>query len=325
MHMRPLARILISVAALAAVHAVSPAASGAPAVLDPETLPRGADIAIPHLQEGAIVDGALRVRVPIRAQKVLGRSRADYIVGTGAKRDRDMQIVRIAVDGSVTTLVRRARHWMTQLSDDGERLVTTRMWEKRTAVILRSSSGDPLGSRTFRGRVTALDIDGNRVLLERRRKYESATLMWMTDTNTVAPVSRLQGYLADLSADVMASYTKSPYIGGCSVVSRISTGLQLWKSCAERVAAFNADGSRLATQPLLIDPEFDQERIRVVKTIGGEALGDYTVERPRWFGDVQFESSTALLLETAGDGAYATIRCTDAGCERASELASLFG
>ena len=324
MRVRPLARILISLAALAVIHAVSPTASGAPATLDPETLPRGADVAIPHLLGDTIVDGALRLRVPVSVEEVLGKSGADYIVGTDAKRGRDMQILRVAVDGSVTTLVRRARHWLTQVSDDGERLVTTRIWRKRTAVILRSSSGVPLGSRTFRGRVTALDIDGSRVLLDRTRNDESVTLMWMSDANTVAPVSRLQGYLADLSADVMASYTKTPYLGGCSVVSRISTGLQLWKSCEEEVHVFNADGSRLATQPLLIDPEADQGRVRV-RSLGGEALADYTVELPGWFGDLQFESSTALLLETAGDDAFTTIRCTDAGCERASELVSLFG
>lgn len=319
MHVRPLARILISIAALAVIIAVSPMASGAPATLDPESLPRGADVAIPHMQTDAIVDGSLRLRVPVEVEEVLGKSGDGYIVGTDAQRGRDMEILRVAVDGSVTTLARRARYWLTQVSDDGERLVVTRIWRKRTAVIVRSSSGDPLGSRTFRGRVTALDIDGNRVLLERTHDNESATLMWTSDTNTIALVSQLEGYLADLSADLIAGYTKAPYLGGCTIVSRISTGVQLWQSCDEEVHAFNSDGSRLATQPLLLDPEADQGRVRV-RTIAGQALADYTVQLPGWFDDLQFESTAALLLETVGDAASATIRCTDAGCERASEL-----
>ena len=39
-----------------------------------------------------------------------------------------------------------------------------------------------------------------------------------------------------------------------------------------------------------------------------------------WFGAIDFETTTAVLLETNGPRKAATVRCTDAGCERASDL-----
>ena len=39
-----------------------------------------------------------------------------------------------------------------------------------------------------------------------------------------------------------------------------------------------------------------------------------------WFGEITFETPTALLLETNGARKAATVRCTDADCERASGL-----
>ena len=66
-------------------------------------------------------------------------------------------------------------------------------------------------------------------------------------------VARNAGYAADLSADLFAAYTGRSYRNGCTVVRKVSTGQQVWKSCKERVAEFNADGTRMATIDLLSD------------------------------------------------------------------------
>ena len=142
------------------------------------------------------------------------------------------------------------------------------------------------------------------------------TWLWTTSTNSVGVVARDSGYDGDLSADVLATYTKDPYQGGCTVVRTLSTGAQLWKSCKERVEGFNADGSRIATVDILSDgigPGYV-----AVRGSTGHKFGAYTVKG--WFGAIAFETTTAVLLETNGPRKAATVRCTDVGCERASAL-----
>ncbi len=50
----------------------------------------------------------------------------------------------------------------------------------------------------------------------------------------------------------------------------------------------------------------------------GQKLAAYDVKG--WFGQITFETPTALLLETNGKRKAATVRCTDSGCERATDV-----
>ena len=129
-------------------------------------------------------------------------------------------------------------------------------------------------------------------------------------------VSRDAGYVGDLSADVVGTFTKDPYDGGCTEVRRISTGRCCWRSCTEQVAAFNADATRIATIGILSDG-LGPGRVDA-RTITGKHLGRYQV-RSGWFGTISFETPTALLLEVNGAHKAFTARCTGAACERASE------
>ena len=115
---------------------------------------------------------------------------------------------------------------------------------------------------------------------------------------------------------MLATYTKDPYDGGCSEVRTLITGAQLWRSCTERVEAFNADGTRIATVGILVR----RPRPRLGRRPGstGHKFGGYKVKG--WFGAIAFETPTAVLLEANGPRKAVTARCTDAGCERASAL-----
>jgi hypothetical protein len=55
-----------------------------------------------------------------------------------------------------------------------------------------------------------------------------------------------------------------------------------------------------------------------VRSGSGTRLARFDVNG--WFGEIGFENATSLLLETNGRRKAATVRCTDAGCERASDL-----
>jgi hypothetical protein len=315
--MRPLPTVLVALAtgALAATLVPAPATAAATTTLNPAKLPRGADVAIPHLEGKTVVDGSVRIRIKAPALRLLGKSGTSYVVGTADRQGAHGQFFRVAPDGTRTKLG-RGDIYLTELAGDGQNLVSTKVPSNSTSVVtIRSATtGDTVASRRFKGYASALDGDTGRVLVGGPRK----TWVWTTGTDSVAVVARYSGYAGDLSADVVAGYTKDPYRGGCTVVRRISTGEQLWKSCKERVAEFNADGSRMATIDILSDgigPGWVG-----VRGSTGHKFGAYTVNG--WFGSIDFETTTAVLLETNGARKTATVRCTDAGCERASDLSA---
>jgi hypothetical protein len=317
--MRPLSRTLAAVVAAAAA-AVAPALVAAPAVakpaivLTPGGLPRGADVTIPHLDGKTVVDGAVRVRVRAPMVRLLGKSGPAYVVGTANAQGGHGRIFRVAADGT-RTLLAKAHPFETLLSGDGATVVTTRFGRtpRSTIRVYDATTGARVGAGRFTGYASALDAHGDRVLVGSINR----TLLWTTSTGSVAVVSRDGGYVGDLSADVVGTFTKDPYDGGCSEVRRITTGVRLWRSCTEQVAAFNADATRIATIGILSDGP-GPGRVDA-RTIEGKALGRYQV-RAGWFGAIEFESPTALLLEVNGARKAFTARCTGTSCERASRL-----
>ena len=72
------ARATTAIAALL-LALVAPAAAAAPG-LQPEALPRGADLARPYVEGVTIVDGARRVDVPLRRPVLVATARRGYIV-----------------------------------------------------------------------------------------------------------------------------------------------------------------------------------------------------------------------------------------------------
>ena len=116
----------------------------------------------------------------------------------------------------------RADVFQTELSGDGLNLVTTKYPSNRkTVVTVRSATtGATVATRSFKGYASALDADTDRVLVGGQRK----TWLWTTSTNSVGIVARDAGYTGDLSADVLAGYTKDPYLGGCTVVRTLWWG-----------------------------------------------------------------------------------------------------
>jgi hypothetical protein len=170
-----------------------------------------------------------------------------------------------------------------------------------------------VATRSFKGFYGALDAQAGQVLVGSGDK----TVLWTTSSDSIGVIAHDGGYVGDISSDVVGTFTKDPYDGGCTEVRKISSGALLWRSCTEQVAAFNADASRIATIGILSDGP-GPGRVDA-RTIAGKSLGRYQV-RSGWFGSIGFESSTGLLLEVNGARKAFTARCTGTVCERASDL-----
>jgi hypothetical protein len=319
--MRPLTRTLatLAVAATAATLLAAPASAMPPITLSPHGLPKGADVSVPHLDGHTVVDGTVRITIDRPQVRLFGKSGAAYVVGTMSDSGRHGRIWRFTADGG-RTLVARAHPFMSILSHDGATLVTTETGNTASSLITAYdvATGAHWTQRLFRDYAVALDANAGQVAIGTTKK----TMVWTlplvpAKPGSVATVSHDPGYVADLAAGVVGTFTKDPYDGGCSELRRIATGELLWRSCVEQVLAVSPDASRIATIGILSDGP-GPGRVDA-RTITGKHLGRYQV-RSGWFGAISFENPTALLLDVNGARKAFTARCTATVCERASKL-----
>jgi hypothetical protein len=316
--MRPLSRTLVAVAvaALSSTLLVSPASARPAVELLPSELGRGPDVAVPHLDRDGhtIVDGSVRVTVAGPQVRLLGRSGATYVVGTMSERGGHGRIYRVTADGT-RTLLAKAHPYMSILSGDGATLVTTTLGRtaQSTVSAYDVATGAVKARQVFGDYAVALDAQADQVALGTTKK----TQLWTTSTNKLATISHDPGYVADLAAGLVGTFTKDPFDGGCSELREIATGALEWRSCTEQVAAFSTDASRIATIGILSDGP-GPGRVDA-RTVAGKHLGTYLVGSG-WFGEISWESPTALLLEVNGGRKAFTARCTGTTCERASKL-----
>jgi hypothetical protein len=313
-------RLLALAAAGLAALIASSAASAVPATTEikPGALPRGADVAVPHLEGKTVVDGDTRIRVRGATVRLLGKSGSSYVVNTLNRDFTVSRMLRLEADGSQTVLAEGGEDELVEplLSSDGLLVVAGRYHREGTTLRAWSvATGLVEDKRHFRGYPDVLDARGDTVLLG---VWSRGTFSWDLAADTVLRLTKRVGGAASLAEDLLSSYTADPYQGGCTVVSRISeTGDDLWKSCSERVESFAPGGRRMVTVHLLSDGIGPNQAS--VRNVAGRLVARYTVQG--WFGALTFESAKTLLLEANGKKQTATVRCLKAVCERASDLA----
>ena len=145
--------------------------------------------------------------------------------------------------------------------------------------------------------------------------YERGTLLVEHPLRPHQPLTRRFAGIADLGHDLLATYTEDPYLDGCTVLSRLSRpGRTLWTSCRERVESFDPDGTGIATVHILSDG-VGPGRVSV-RAVRGTLQARYDAEQ--WFGAIRWEDADTVLLDTNGTQ-YATVRCTLAACENATD------
>jgi hypothetical protein len=315
----------LSIAAAAAstlallLGAVAPASAAVPETeLRPADLDRGPDIAVPHLEGKTVVDGAVRIRVRAGLVTLLGKSESsgEYVVGTSSRTgDARFRVFRVDADGNRTPLLRGVPIWGLVLSQDGTQLgLATSGREHSRVRVWSAEDGHRQAVRRFAGSISILDFDETRMVLG--GWGPDRTFWWNTRTDGTLRIADRAGYAADIRARRVATYTKDPYLDGCTVVTTLAPQERLWRSCRERVAEFSPSGARMATIHILSDGIGPRDVW--LRRDGGRALAHYSTAG--WFGALTWETRNALLLDTVGARKAATVRCVVADCERASDL-----
>lgn len=311
----------IALAAAAVVLGTSlaaPAQAAAPIDLQPEDLDRGSDVAVAHIVDGDFVLGNRTVDVGGDRATVLGKAGKAWLVGTSnSSGSGKFRIVRVKADNTTTVIKRGVSFYELKISENGRYFVHPGRGNRKAMPIrvFSARNGKLKTERKFANFPTVLGMDGSRVLLSTWSTNDTGTSSWDTSTDSMTTLSTRPANLVDIGNDLLASYTKDPYNGGCVVLTRLSdVSTRLWKSCSERVAAFSPDGERMATIGILSDgigPGVVQER-----EIDGSSLATYATE---WFGRIEFEDDTDLLLEVNGTTKAATVRCSEGSCENATD------
>jgi hypothetical protein len=313
-------RVLAALATAVLVLGIAPPAGAVPVTeLKPKQLDRGDDVKLPHLEGKTVVDGDVEIPFKSGAVRLLGKSGDDYVVGLSNKDGTGrFRTVRVTPAGDRTLLFRDVPIWELELASDGNQVAAVLAHRRHTRIRVHDATTGSLdASRRFDGFVSVLDLENGRLVAG--SWSPDKTFSWNVVTDRTRRVSKRIGYAADLSADRLATYTKDPYNGGCSIVSSLTDpGQRLWRSCGQRVDTFSPSGGRVATIPILSDgigpAEVWLHRIR------GKVLAHYAAA---WFGPLSWESDRTLLLQTNGWKKSAMVRCVLATCERASALESV--
>ncbi len=312
--------LLAGVALLLAAPASAFASASVPTTeLNPGSLPRGEDVAIAHMEGQVVVDGDTRIRVHGARVELLGTSGSAYVVHVSAEDGYSKgRTLRVEADGSTLVLSRHDATADLRLADDGDHLVRARtLPHERTAVrVIDARTAEVVASRVFHSWVFTLDATAGRVVLSSWTPV-ARTVRWDFGSDTVRVIVHRTGGVADIGTDRLGSYTGDPYAGGCYVVSSLRHPADvLWRTCGERAVAFSPDGLRVATVGIL-DDGLGPSQVTVRRVSKGAVLARYAA---RWFGEVRWESDTALLLDANGERKSATVRCVLTDCERASDL-----
>jgi hypothetical protein len=307
---------LVTTALVLGATLVMPAQAAAPTVeLQPQRLARGTDVAVPHIEDGDFVDGARRVELPGTVARVIGRSGDAWLVGTNnVDRNRNRRVVRVEADGSVVDVLRDIDTSTVILSADGSTLAWQAFVGKGSKVVTYAASaadGTVLGSKGPGRYVSLLDVDATRVILS----GDDRVFQWKPASGRTRTLVRKTGGTADIAHDLLSIYTSDPYLGGCTKLVRLSDpGELIWKSCGDRIARISPDGNRILTFHILTDGLGPREIH--LREVDGTRLATYTTN---WFSGWEWESPDVLLLDVNGNRKSATVRCTLAACENATD------
>ena len=137
--------------------------------LEPQQLTRGADIAVPHIDEGDFVDGSRRVELPGTVARVIGQVGDGWLVGTSnVDRKRNRRVVRVEADGAVEVMLSDIDTSTVILSADGSTLAWQRFVNggRKTITYAYSVADEAVvGTMGPRSPVDLLDVAADRVIL----------------------------------------------------------------------------------------------------------------------------------------------------------------
>jgi hypothetical protein len=316
---RPISTALLVALAAGAALAVPAEAAAPTAELQPDRLARGADIAIPHIEDGDFVDGERRVELPGTVARVVGEVDGGWLVATNnVDRKRNRRVVRVGADGTVVDVLRDIDVSTVILSADGSTLAWQQFvsgGRKTITYAYDVAAATVTGKKGPGPYVSLLDVAADRVILGAGRRV----LQWKPSTGRQRTLVRKLAGSASIEHDLLSIYTKDPYVGGCTKLVRLSKPrVKIWKSCRDRIAAFSPDGTQLLTFHILTDG-LGPSAIHL-REVDGTKLATWTTN---WFDAWGWESPSTVLLDVNGKRRSATVRCVLAQCENATDPAKV--
>jgi len=309
--------VLAAGALVVPLASVAPASAKEPLQIKPAKLARGADIAVPHVEnDHTIVDGEHRIEVKAARVQFLGRWHQRYVAVIGNAQWGNVRLVKVSPAG-VTKVLRTHVDPFNAVFDPTSGRVAYSFGvntQKPTLAVFDLEAKKEVATRSFAALPTLLDFDAGVAVAS---FFDHAkTITWNVAAGKVQTINAKTANYASVAHDLLGYYSKDPYQGGCQVLTRLTHPSQrLWTSCTERIDAVSPDGKRLATIPLLTDGRGASDA--VVRKVTGAVVAEYTIHG--WFGTLAWESPTALLLESFGTTRSATVRCVAASCERATD------
>ncbi len=308
-----LVTILGGAAAAGSTNAVGQRRAAPVVKLELNKLEQGAPPAVPFMtSDGRLVDGDTDIQVKGRSTTLLGEYDDTYVYARSSRQGSFKEVLRVAADGTTTTVTSAKGADGAVLSDDGTTLAVLTSGKKRSdlKVVDVATGADRAETSLKLSWLHLLDVDADRVLLggwNQQRTYS-----WAIGTQVLDVVKRKVGYDADIGADRLAILTKDPYLGGCSVVSTLARpGQALTKSCDERVEEFSPDGSHTANVHLLTDG-LGPNRV-TTRTASGKKVATY--DAPYYFGQVLWEDADTVFFHVYSKKRSALVRCTVGDCE----------
>lgn len=309
-----LTTLAAAVAGLGLLTTAAPPAATTVDLSRPGSLERGDDVRIPHLEGNVVVDGDRRIEVR-NVVTLLGESGDDYVVSTKTRHGK-YRVKRVSVTGEQWELLSGKEAVGVDLSSDGEHLLRNDNRRRATISVYDAADGSPVASGRFKGYGYVLDADSGTAVVSSWTD-EGRAVSWDFVDGGRTLVAEKDVYLADISADRLASFTGDPYRDGCTEVSTLSAPDEvLWESCRQKVATFSPGGDQMVTMHILADGVGPNEVD--LRDVGGTRLVTYT---SRWFGQLQWEDADTLLLEAHSRRNGATVRCDLDACELASDVA----
>lgn len=294
--------------------------------LEPSSLARGSDPAVPFLVRDTIHDGALRVPAPHR-----GHHMALWIVAGGYVLDDRVgaNVFRLVyVDHSGTARVDARRSWPlgTAVSPDGRRIGWSHALRPGPAPPSVVKVADPRTGRVLAVRrfhwASVLAVSEHRVLLNLMdARGRGTTWWWDYRHDALSRVFAQPGIRADLVHRRLVLGVGSPDSFCRRMAPLDHPRRTLWRSCPNSPRAWSPDGRHtLSTYNYFDDygtPRWD------VRTDRTGALVLRVTGRLDWHA--VWESDRRFLVVAQGDdGKAAIVRCTVTGtCERASRLWAL--
>lgn len=313
---RLLSPAMVSLTLAGALLTAAPAGAVTDLRIEPASIARGPDVAVPYLDGTTIVDGQTRVPLPGHNALLYGTWRGSYVAATGNAQWGNVRLWLVPAQGTPTRLRSGIDPFNTIL--DGGRIAYSYgvNISRPTIAVYDLALARETTVHAFAALPTLVDFGDGRVLAT-FGPPQAKTVSWDIASDTVTRLLSKRSDIADIDHDLIGFFDRDPYRGGCQVLAHLSDPTdQLWRSCKERIEVIAPDARRMATIPLLSDGIGTADVL--LRTITGRGLVHYSISGH--FGRIWWETPTKLLLESFGPAKTAIVRCKSVLCDRATRL-----